>query len=770
VIFKIEGSVNVKRLFLKVEGIVQGVGFRPFVYNQAVSLNLRGWISNNSEGVHIDVEGQEGKLNKFIYNLKHKHPSLARVENIVIEEKESINYKTFEIRESERKDKKITLISPDVATCEECIEDITDPSNKRYKYPFTNCTNCGPRFSIIKYTPYDRDKTTMKKFKMCGDCNGEYTNPTNRRFHAQPNACKDCGPHIWIEDSTRTKIEVEDVIDWTRQKLKEGKIFAIKGLGGFHLVCDATNEEAVKTLRFRKKRPHKPLAVMVKDIKTVERYCYVNMEEERILSGIRKPIVILDQTNSYNLPQYVAPDQKTLGVMLPYTPLHHLLFEDEIEALIMTSANVHGLPLEYKNESAVEKLGHIVDYFLQHNRDIYVPIDDSVVKVVDNEVRMIRRARGYAPEPIKKENIKEILACGSNMKNTFCVAKENFLFLSQHNGDLENVETIEHYKNNIEHYKNIFYFTPKYIACDMHPNYVSSEYAYNSNLPRIEVQHHHAHIVSCLAENNINEKVIGIAYDGTGYGIDGKIWGGEFLLCDNKEFIRLGHLNYVKMPGGEMAVKEPWRMAVSYIYRMFKCGKYDEYSTKEQLEQILLKLYGEKAINLISIIEADVNCPETSSMGRFFDAAASLIGIRDNITYEGQAAIELETIASMECEEYYDYDIAIGNSYIVEPEKIINGIIKDKMSGVKRNIISSKFHNTIIKFSVNTCKLIRKDIGVNEVALSGGVFQNSYLLRSLTKELKNEEFVVYTNKLIPTNDGGVALGQLIIANEILNSK
>lgn len=763
-------GVSVKRLFLKVEGIVQGVGLRPFVYNEALSLNLKGWINNNSQGVHIDIEGEEEKLKNFIEKLKYKHPPLARIENIIVEERKAVNYNSFEIRESEINNKKITLISPDRAICDECIEDITNPSNKRYRYPFTSCTNCGPRFSIMKSIPYDREKTTMKKFNMCEECNREYTDPTNRRFHAQPNACGSCGPHIWIEDSTGKKIEVEDVIDWTRQKLKEGKIFAIKGLGGFNLVCDATNEEAVKLLRIRKNRPHKPFAVMLRNIEDVKKYCDVAVEEEKLLTGSIKPIVILDQGNGYDLPKCIAPHQKTLGVMLPYTPLHHLLFGNNIDALIMTSANGHGLPLEYKNESAVDKLGNVADYFLQHNRDIHAPIDDSVVKVVDNEIHMIRRARGYVPEPIKKDNIKGILACGSNMKNTFCIAKENFIFFSQHNGNLENVETIEHYQNNIEHFKNIFNFTPKYIACDMHPNYISSEYAYRSSLPRIEVQHHHAHIVSCLAENNVNRKVIGIAYDGTGYGIDGKIWGGEFLLCDNRGFTRIGHLNYVKMPGGEMAVKEPWRMAVSYIYNLFKFGNHNEYSTNKQLREILIKLYGNKAINIIAMIEADINCPETSSMGRFFDAAASLIGIRDSVTYEGQAAIELEAVASQESLDFYDYDVVQENGYIVKTEKIIMGIIRDKLLDEQDNVISDKFHNTIIKFSKDICKLIRKDTGINEVALSGGVFQNSYLLKNLSNELKNEEFVVYTNKLIPANDGGIALGQIVIANEVLSDK
>lgn len=758
-----------KRLFLKVEGIVQGVGFRPFVYNQAVILNIKGWINNNSDGVHIDIEGEEDSLNNFIYNLKYKKPYLARIENIFIEEKETVNYKSFEIKKSERNDKKITLISPDIAICEECINDITNPSNKRYKYPFTNCTKCGPRFSIIKSIPYDRHNTTMKKFNMCKDCHKEYTDSANRRFHAQPNACKYCGPHIWIEDSNRIKIETNDVLEWVRKKLKEGKIFAIKGLGGFHLVCDAKNEDAVKLLRNRKKRPDKAFAVMIKNIENVKKYCHVNKEEEIVLTGTRKPIVILDQADNYDLSQYIAPNQKTLGVMLPYTPLHYILFRDDIKALIMTSANVSSLPLEYKNESVIEKLRNVADYFLLNNRDIYIPVDDSVVRVVNNQVHMIRRARGYVPEPIKRNYIKEILACGPNMKNTFCIAKENFLFLSQYNGDLENIETIEHYKNNIEHFKNILHFAPKYIACDMHPNYASSEYTDNLELPKIKVQHHHAHIVSCLAENNISRKVIGIVYDGTGYGTDGKIWGSEFLLCNNREFTRLGHLDYVKMPGGERAINEPWRMAVTHIYKMFKSKILDEYDVNMQMKELLLNLYGNKAMNVISMIDANINCPETSSMGRFFDAVSSLIGIRNFITYEGQAAIDLENSASQKSLDFYDYDVDQDQQYIVKTEKIIAGIIKDKFLGEQASVISDKFHNTIIKFSKEICSLIRNDTNINEVALSGGVFQNLYLLKNLVNELENENFIVYTNKVIPTNDGGVALGQIIIANEILNN-
>ncbi|AAK78786.1 hydrogenase maturation protein HypF [Clostridium acetobutylicum] len=756
-----------KRLLLKIEGIVQGVGFRPFVYRQASLLGLKGWVSNNSAGVYIDVEGESSNLYEFIDKLKYDKPFLCRIENIAIEEKTAVNYRSFKIKRSEDKYNKTTLISPDIGICEKCIEDITNPSSKRYKYPFASCTNCGPRFSILKAIPYDRKNTTMNKFKLCSACDKEYNDYNNRRFYAETNSCKICGPHIWIENHNGVKIEVDDELNWTRKKLKEGKIFAIKGLGGFQLVCDAENEEAIKKLRQKKNRQHKPFAVMVKDIETAKKYCSVNYKEEKLLKSKVKPIVILNRSNYNKIPKVIAPYQKTLGVMLPYTPLHYLLFSDDIEVLIMTSANAHGLPLEYKNESAIDKLGNIADYFLQHNRDINVPIDDSIVRVVNGQECVIRRARGYTPNPIKSDNVREILACGSNMKNTFCIAKNNFMFLSQYNGDLENVETIDRYINNIRHFEKIFKFTPGYIACDMHPNYLSIIYDNYSKLPKIEVQHHHAHIVSCLTENKVKGKVIGIAYDGTGYGTDKKVWGGEFFICDTKKFIRLAHLKYVKMPGAEMAIRENWRMAVAYIYSVFESGKYNE----KHLLKTIMKLYGEKAIKLIDIIKANINCPETSSMGRLFDAAASLIGVRDNITYEGQAASELEAVIELKCKQYYEYDIRFkDDNYIIEGDKVIKGIIQDKISGVTMGEMSSKFHNTVVEFSKDVCKLLRKKTAINQVALSGGVFQNSYLLKNLVDSLKKEAFIVYTNKEIPTNDGGIALGQIIVANEILNNR
>ncbi|MGV8981401.1 carbamoyltransferase HypF [Clostridium sp.] len=752
------------RNFIVVKGIVQGVGFRPFIYNLAKDFGLKGWVNNNSEGVYIDVEGTSEDMDKFLKCLENNPPPLARIEKITVKSDSVLNYSNFQIKESEVSLDKITLISPDIATCSECTEDILNLNNRRLGYAFTNCTNCGPRFSIVKELPYDRGKTTMDEFKMCVKCNSEYVDPTNRRFHAQPNACSDCGPELWIEDFKGNKLMVEDPINFAQNMLIEGKIFAIKGLGGFHLACDGLNKTAVGNLRNRKKRPFKPLAVMIKDIETVKDYCRVNDLEEKILTGMKKPIVILNQKECCNLPGNIAPNQKTLGVMLPYTPIHILLFSEKLKVLIMTSANVNGLPIEYKDNSARAGLTGIVDYFLMHNREIHVPVDDSVLKVVDKQQTIIRRARGFVPEPFKWTNTRNILACGPNMKNTFCISKEEFLFLSQFNGDLENLETFEHYKKNIQHFKKIFSFSPQFIAYDMHPGYMSTKYALEYDLPKIAVQHHHAHIVSCMFDNNLDGKVIGVCFDGTGYGTDGKIWGGEFLICDALKFTRTAHLDYIKMPGGEKAIKEPWRMGVSYIYKSLR-----RQNSINKVNDIIFELYGKKGIDLINVLESNINCPETSSMGRMFDAMASIIGISDIVTYEGQASIELEALSKIDIEEAYNYSVIKQDMYIIEPYEIIIEALNDKENGVSAKNIASKFQNTIVNFTVSICGSIRKDSGLNEVVLSGGVFQNSFLLQKICCNLKENKFEVYTHKDIPSNDGGVAIGQIIIANAIIEN-
>ena len=756
--------VDKKRSFIVVKGIVQGVGFRPFVYNLAKEFGLKGWVNNNSEGVYIDVEGFDEELDKFVQCLKNNPPPLARIEKITIKIDKVLNYDHFEIKESEHSLDKITFISPDIATCSDCKEDILNLNNRRKDYSFTNCTNCGPRFSIIKELPYDRGNTTMNKFKMCKACNSEYLDPTNRRFHAQPNACKECGPELWIEDFKGNRLDIEDPISFAQNMFMEGKIFAVKGLGGFHLACDGLNETAVSNLRKRKKRLFKPLAVMIKDIETVEKYCKVNQVEKKILTGIKKPIVILNQKEIFDLPQNIAPNQNTMGVMLPYTPIHILLFTEKLKVLIMTSANLNGLPIEYKDSSARAGLSGIADYFLMHSREIHVPVDDSVLKVVDKKQTIIRRARGFVPEPFKWSNMRNILACGPNMKNTFCIGKEGYLFLSQFNGDLENLETYEHYKKNIEHFKKIFSFSPQFIAYDMHPGYMSTKYALKYNLRRIEVQHHHAHIVSNMFENNLEQKTIGVCFDGTGYGTDGRIWGGEFLICDRLEFTRVAHLDYIKMPGGEKAIKEPWRMAVSYLYKSLIAQK-----NEKEVKDMIFELYDNKAVNLINILNSNINCVETSSMGRLFDAMSNIIGITDLVTYEGQASIELEAISDIDIEESYTYKVTKQDMYIIEPYEMIIEALNDKIKGVSVKIIASKFQNTIVNLIESVCACIREDSGINEVTLSGGVFQNSFLLKKVCLNLRGQNFKVYTHKDLPSNDGGVAIGQIVVANATIEN-
>ncbi len=719
---------------------------------------MNGWVKNTSKGVYIDIEGKESNINKFIYNLKHKPPTLSKIEEIIIEDKKIINHKKFEIKHSDKEDA-ITLISPDIGICDECLNDIKDIRNRRYKYPFTNCTNCGPRFSIIKKLPYDRDSTTMNEFEMCDKCKYEYKNPLDRRFHAQPNACQICGPKVELIDNFENKILCNDTIKQTVKLIKQGKIVAVKGLGGFHLVCDAKNKKAIDTLRNRKYRPTKPFALMMKDINTVKKYCNLNKKEENVILSNKRPILLLNKKEQ-KLPYNIAPDSNKLGVMLPYTPLHYLLFKEGIEVLVMTSANLRKLPIEYKNEDALKKLNNIVDYFLIHNREIYIPVDDSVSRVILGEERVLRSSRGYSPIYMNIENKKDILACGSHLKNTFALSKDKNVFISQYIGDMDNLETYDRFENNVFHYKNIYNINPKIIAYDMHPNYWSSEYVNKQNIEKIAVQHHHAHVVSCMVENKVKDNVIGIAYDGIGYGTDGQIWGSEFLICNYKDFKRVGHINYVSMPGGDVAAKEPWKMAVSYIYKTYK---------NEIYKNIPPSMNDKNIKPILAIIKNNINSPECSSMGRLFDAVSAVTGYFGKVTFEGEAAILLENRADEnECRKY-DYNIeCINKKYIINTDKIIKGIIEDVNQGINYSVISKKFHNTVIDFSVKMCNIIAENYNIHKVALSGGVFQNEILLKGIYEKLVSQGFKVYTHKLIPCNDSGICVGQVVIANE--NSK
>ena len=748
---------------ISVRGVVQGVGFRPFAYRLAQEHNLRGWVRNTSGNVEIEVEGEEGTLESFISALEAQAPPMARIESLETAFYPPRGYTEFQIGQSLSREGQYQLVSPDIATCQDCKQEIFSPSDRRFGYPFTNCTNCGPRFTIIEDIPYDRPKTTMRQFKMCPRCQQEYDDPLDRRFHAQPNACPKCGPSLELVDGGGKTVEGKDVIKAVSRLLKEGKILAVKGLGGFQLACDATNGEAVNILRNRKRRPSKPLAVMMGTIQGIEKHCLVSPEERKLLESPQAPIVLLGRKQGSDIAKAVAPNLKYLGVMLPYTPLHHLLLKESGLPLVMTSGNLSEEPIAKDNDEALRRLQGIADYFLLHNRDIYARYDDSVYIVEDGKPQALRRARGYAPYPIFLPfKSKQILACGAEDKNTFCLTKDEHAFLSQHIGDMENEETLGHFENTIELYKKLFRVEPEIIAYDMHPDYLATKYALEAgaNLKLVPVQHHHAHIASCLAENKVKGPVIGVAFDGTGYGSDGTIWGGEFLLADWKGFKRVGHLEYVPLPGGEAAIRKPYRMALGYLYTLLE----PDFS----LEGLPLDGIKSAEIEIIKQqLKRKINSPLTSSAGRLFDAVSALAGVRGEIDYEAQAAIELEMLASGEIDKSEAYPFSIveeGGIGVVRLSELLSGLVQGIRSQTPVPVISLKFHHTVAEIITAMCKLIAKDTDIHQVALSGGVFQNRLLLRLTTAALQREDFSVLTHRLVPCNDGGISLGQAVVAN------
>jgi hydrogenase maturation protein HypF len=749
-----------KRAEIKVTGIVQGIGFRPFIYNLAKTHLVRGWVLNNEKGVFIDAESEDGNLDRFIQNIRKLAPPLARIESYDVKYLEPLGYSTFEIRKSEEAQEKFVLISPDLATCDQCLSELFSAKNFRYRYPFINCTLCGPRFTIIKDIPYDRHKTTMTPFIMCAVCQKEYEDPSDRRFHAQPNACSACGPSLHLENKDGIEIP-GDPIETTLDLLARGLIVAIKGIGGFHLACDAKNQDAVSALRSRKYREDKPFAVMCRDMEEIKEHCEASRVEERLLLGVERPIVILRKKKNWSLAHAVAPYQNTLGVMLPYSPLHHLLLNGSLKTLVMTSGNVSDEPISYKNAEAFNRLSNIADCFLFHNREIHVRCDDSVTRIFDGQPYILRRSRGYVPFPIKLAfPIEMILACGGEMKNTFCLTRGQYAFVSNHIGDLENLETLTFFEEGIEHFKKLFYVEPKVVAYDLHPDYLSTQYALSiPDIPKVGVQHHHAHIVSVMAENGMEGDVIGVALDGTGFGLDGTIWGGEFLKANLRDFDRLAHLRKVPMPGSSMAIKEPWRMAMVYLSEAFG----DE---ANDLRIDLMKRIDYQEWDILKrAIERKINTPLTSSMGRLFDAISSILSVRDEVHYEGQAAIELEMIADHEVKEEYPFTIHKEEKpMVIDPRKIVRGIVRDLIDGISSPKISGKFHRTIARIIVETCDAIRCGEELNRVVLSGGVFQNIFLLSLVTKGLKDSGFETYTHHLVPTNDGGISLGQAVIAH------
>ena len=761
-----------ERREISVRGIVQGVGFRPFIYSLARRHGLAGLVRNDAEGVHIEAEGAPDELDRFLLGITQEAPSLAVVEAIAWRPLAVLEERAFRIEESREGARRRALVSPDVAACGECLAEIFDPSDRRYRYPFTNCTNCGPRFTITRSVPYDRAMTTMSGFEMCPRCRREYDDTSDRRFHAQPTACPVCGPQVRLLDrfGHELRSKPEDPILRAARMLRGRAILAIKGLGGYHLACDPFDERAVRTLRGRKVRQDKPFALMARDPEQVRELCKVNPEEESLLTSPARPIVLLERLDSCEVAEEVAPRQNTLGVMLAYTPLHHLLLGDAGIPLVMTSGNNSDEPIAYRDEEALQQLGEIADYFLVHDRPIHMRCDDSVVRVVDGNIYQIRRSRGYAPAPlgVAEGFGRHTVACGGELKNTFCVAKERYVFLSHHIGDLENYETLRSFREGVDHYCRLFDVQPELVAYDLHPEYLSTKYAREleeSGLPAVGVQHHHAHTASCLADNERPdaERVIGVALDGTGYGTDGAVWGGEFLEGSVAEgFARRAHLEYAPMPGGAAAIRQPWRMALAYLISL-----HGEEETSK-LPLAMVRQTGERNVRLVArLVEHGLNSPPTSSAGRLFDAVAALAGVPGTLrtTYEGQAAIELELAARGPVNGGYPFRLRPeGDGWVVETRGIIGGVVDDLLAGREIREISSRFHRTMAEVVAAGCEEIRDAGGVSSVALSGGTFQNLLLMEQVVELLAGKGFAVYRHRRVPTNDGGISLGQAVLAD------
>ena len=765
---------------------MQGVGFRPFVYRTAQTTGVRGYVLNCSSGVVIEAEGDQPAVDQFLSVLQNELPPLARIDTIKIEAMQvasaaPVGEHGFSIRESMSAEGEFAFVPPDSATCPDCLRELTTPGDRRFHYPFTNCTNCGPRYTIIRDVPYDRAKTTMATFRMCPACQAEYEDPANRRFHAEPNACPDCGPGLALlsaEELAAGAAPAFDsngspaILERTRRLLREGAIVAIKGLGGFHLACVAPDDRAVSLLRERKRRSGKAFAIMVRDVAAAEELCEVTEADRALLESPRRPIVLMRRRQEASLSADVAPGNESLGVLLPYTPLHHLLFEGSpgYEALVMTSGNLSEEPIVSRNEDAWPRLKGLADYVLLHNREIQTRVDDSVVRSFEGREYPVRRSRGFAPDPVDLGiPVREILACGGELKNTLCLTKDRYAILSPHVGDLENLETMEFFREAMGHLKRFFRVSPEAVAHDLHPNYLSTRFALEeSGLPAIGVQHHHAHIASCMADNGLDlwkpgGPVIGVALDGTGYGTDGKTWGGEFLVCDYAGFERRGHLRYVPLAGGDAAIRQPWRSALAYLMDAFGSNAFE-------LPLPLLRDIDSRQLRFVEkMIERRIQTIETSSCGRLFDAVASILGVRHQTTYEGQAAIELEAMASS-AEGAYPFTLAGDATFEIDLRSTVEAMVKEYRSGVSVADVSAKFHRTVACVVRDACIRIRDLDGLNRVCLSGGVFQNLRLLRHTVDELRAQRFEVFVHHRVPANDGGISLGQAVVANAILQRR
>jgi len=807
-----------ERVKILVKGVVQGVGFRPFVYSLAKSLNLKGFVMNSSEGIVIDIEGDNSPI--FIERLSKEAPPLSQIMGVDTTPMPFYGYQDFQIIKS-RDEGSFTLISSDVSICEDCLKELLNNNDRRYLYPFINCTNCGPRYTITRSIPYDRPNTTMSVFKMCPDCKKEYHNPEDRRFHAQPNACPGCGPNITLVNSQQSIVNCQNPIEKTIELLKEGKIVAIKGIGGFHIACDASNEIAVNRLRLKKRKNNKPFALMAPDVEIIKKFCEVSKEEGDLLISNKRPIVLLKKMQNC-LPDAIAPNNPCIGFMLPYTPLHYLLFYYPLnekfrrlkpaatssnpplppfnkggmggfnfDALIMTSGNLSEEPIVIDNEEAVSMLSGIADAFLIHNRDIFMRVDDSVVRLVPSATRsevfsmsegqrlnsalrtphsalfFIRRSRGYVPDPIPlHEDGPEVLGCGADIKNTFTLTKGSFAIPSQHIGDMENYETLSFFEESLKNLKDVYRVKLDALAYDLHPGYLSTQWALKQKgIKKMGIQHHHAHIASVMAENGIKAKVIGVSFDGTGYGTDGNLWGGEFLIADITGFKRAGHFKYIPLPGGETSVKEPWRTAVSYI-KGIAGDKAISY-----LKSIgFIEKYGDDRIkDILMIIDKKQFSPLSSSAGRLFDAVSAILGVCDKNTFEGEAAIALESITRPDIVDDYPVDIKFREIMEIDFSQTILKIVEDLVRGEDKGIISTKFHNTLVNVISRVVQKLSSLHMINDVVLCGGVFQNIYLLERTITRLKSMDMRVNIHKKVPTNDAGISLGQAYIIRESLKT-
>ena len=766
----------IKRQRILITGRVQGVGFRPAVYLIAQELCLSGFVYNDTKGVTIELQGQDKQIDKFLERLQTKDkPPLAEIKSCIAVDIAVIKgEEQFTIKASESQGSALSQVTADITTCRDCLAEMSDKSDFRYGYPFINCTNCGPRYSIVKNIPYDRCNTTMSAFVMCDKCASQYTDISDRRFHAQPVACGACGPKIWLTDSKgkTIKTKTEEVIAETARLLSAGKIVAIKGIGGFHIAVDALNDKAVKRLRQRKRRDHKPFAMMAESVEKIKQYAIVSKLAEQVLKRPESPIVLLPKKSDCPIAASVAEGVDTLGFMLCYAPLHYLLFAENIEFLVMTSGNLSDEPLICKNEEALAKLAAVVDALLMHDREIYRQVDDSIVHFIDEEPVLLRRARGYVPTPILIEQNcpDDIFAAGADMKNTFCFCKQNQLICSEHIGELEDAEVYHHYIDSIEHLRRLFEVEPKVIVCDLHPGYLSTQYALSkSDVKIIQVQHHWAHIASVLAEHNLRGPVIGISCDGTGYGTDGAIWGCDCMIASLDSFERFGHLAYYLLAGADKASKEAIRPVLGLLKKTYgddlKLEKFNW--LLERIEPV-----AQKQQIILEQIEKQINTVETSSLGRVFDAVAAMVGLGTYNHFEAQLPMALEAIVASGIEEHYDFELNNndGESLQIDLRKMIKQIIADIQKGIARRVISVKFHNTIAVALLEMAKKAREKTELETIALSGGVFCNRYLTNRLVKLLRKNDFRVLFNREVSSNDGGISVGQAAIAAELVNNE